>query len=117
MIKFPAFGGWMLTLVLAFPLVTLAADPILKAHEPIEIPNSKGGFDYLQVDNDKRRLLLDHTGNGTLDIVDLNTEKVLKSIKTGAAQSVTMDSRKNRYYVAVSKEKKFVIIDSDKLEV
>lgn len=99
------------------PFGSFAADAPLTGHEPIEIPNSKGGFDYLQVDNDKRRLLLDHTGNGTLDVIDLNNEKVLKQIKTGAAQSVTMDSKKNRYYVAVSKEKKFVIIDSDKLEV
>ena len=105
-------------LICALPLCSYAADTSpLAGHEPIEIPNSKGGFDYLQVDNDKRRLLLDHTGNGTLDIIDLNTEKVLKQIKTGAAQSVSIDSKKNRYYVAVSKEKKFVIIDSEKLAV
>jgi len=63
-------------------LASFSADSPLKAHEPIEIPNSRGGFDYLQVDNVKRRLLLDHTGNGTLDIVDLKTEKLLKQIKT-----------------------------------
>lgn len=107
-----------LILACALPLCSFAADkPPLTAHEPIEIPNSKGSFDYLQVDNDKRRLLLDHTGNGTLDIIDLNTEKVLKQIKTGAAQGVAIDTKKNRYYVAVSKEKKMVIIDSEKLEV
>lgn len=114
--KFPAFGAWMLSLVLAFPLASLAADPILQAHEPIEIPNSKGGFDFLEVDQANRRLLLDHTGNGTLDIIDLKTEKLLKQIKTGAAMGVAIDSKKNRYYVSVSKEKKLVIIDSEKLE-
>ncbi len=97
--------------------LAFAADAPLKPHEPIEIPNSKGGFDYLQVDNANRRLLLDHTGNGSLDVIDLNTEKFVKSIKTGAAQGVAVDSKKNRYYVSVSREKKFVIIDSDKLEV
>ena len=102
---------------LGFPLASFSAQPPLKAHEPIEIPNSRGGFDYLQVDNAKRRLLLDHTGNGTLDIIDLKTEKLLKQIKTGAAMGVAIDSKKNRYYVSVSREKKFVIIDSEKLEV
>src|SRR5205814_9874761 len=108
----------ILVMACALPLYSFAADkPPLTAHDPIEIPNSHGSFDYLQVDNDKRRLLLDHTGNGTLDIIDLETEKVLKQIKTGAAQSVSIDSKKNRYYVGVSKEKKLVIIDSVKLEV
>jgi DNA-binding beta-propeller fold protein YncE len=99
------------------PLLVTAANAPLVGQPPIDISNSKGGFDYLQVDNEKRRLLLDHTGNGTLDIIDLNTEKLLKSIKTGTAQGVAVDSMKNRYYVAVSKEKKLVIIDSEKLEV
>ena len=100
----------------ALPLYAFALDAPLKGHDPIEIPNSKGGFDYLQVDNQKRRLLLDHTGNGTLDIIDLNTEKVLKQIKTGAAQGVAVDSQRSRYYVSVSREKKLVIIDSQTVE-
>ncbi len=105
-------------LACVLPLGSFAADaPPLTGHDPIEIPNSRGGFDYLQVDDDKRRLLLDHTGNGTLDIIDLKTEKVLQQIKTGAAQGVAIDAAKNRYYVSVSKEKKMVIIDREKLEI
>ena len=108
---------FILCLIMALPLAGRAADAPLTGQTPIEIPDSRGGFDYLQVDHDRRRLLLDHTGNGTLDIIDLKTEKLLKQIKTGAAMGVTVDAAKNRYYVSVSKEKKFVIIDRDKLEV
>lgn len=110
------------TLALALPLPLLApatgaAAEVLKGHAPMEIPNSRGGFDYLQVDAVRNRLLLDHTGNGTLDIIDLATEKLIKQIKTGAAMGVAMDAKSQHYYVSVSKEKKFVIIDAEKLEI
>lgn len=103
--------------MLAWPLVGVAARAPLTGHAPIEIPDSRGGFDGLQVDDERRRLLLSHTGNGTLDIIDLKTEKLLKQIRTGAAMGVAVDATRNRYYVSVSKEKKFVIIDREKLEV
>ena len=117
MITLRPFHRCLSALLLALPLAGVAADAPLTGHAPIEIPDSRGGFDYLQVDHDQRRLLLDHTGNGTLDIIDLKTEKLLKQIKTGAAMGVAVDTAKNRYYVSVSKEKKFVIIDREKLEV
>lgn len=117
MITMRSFHRFLPALALVLPLAGLAAEAPLTGHAPIEIPDSRGGFDYLQVDNDQRRLLLAHTGNGTLDIIDLKTEKLLKQIKTGAAMGVAVDAAKNRYYVSVSKEKKFVIIDREKLEL
>src|SRR3954468_22229644 len=105
----------LVPVAIAFTLCCTAAEP-LTGHAPIEIPNSRGGFDYLQVDDGNRRLLLDHTGNGTLDVIDLKAEKVLKQIKTGAAQGVAIDSERGLYLVAVSKEKKLVVIDSKTLE-
>ena len=109
---------------LALPCALLFARPtnltaaeVLNGHDPIEIPNSRGGFDYLQVDAVRNRLLLDHTGNGTLDIIDLATETLIKQIKTGAAMGVAMDAKSRHYYVSVSKEKKLVIIDAEKLEI
>ena len=118
MITPPVFVRRSLWLACVLPLATFAADvPPLTGHEPIEIPNSRGSFDLLQVDVVKHRLLLAHTGNGTLDIIDLKTEKLLKQIKTGAVMDTASDAKKNRYYASVSKEKKFVIIDSDTLEI
>jgi DNA-binding beta-propeller fold protein YncE len=110
-------AGRLFLLCAVVPLLSAAAEVPLKSHPPIEIPDSRGGFGRLQVDDDKRRLLLSHMGNGTLDVIDLKTEKVLKQIKTGTAMSVAADATKNRYYVTTSREKKLVFIDREKLEV
>src|SRR6478609_6407012 len=64
---FRSFAIFLLALGAAFPVAVLAADAPLIGHEPIEIPNSRGGFDFLEVDAARDRLLLDHVGNGTLD--------------------------------------------------
>ncbi len=111
------FRPVVIGLLAVLPLSALAANAPLLGHEPIEIPDSRGGFDFLEVDGARDRLLLDHVGNGTLDVIDLKTEKLLKQIKTGAAMGVAVDAARNCYYVSVSKEKKLVIIDRDKLEI
>ncbi len=92
-----------------------AAPPPLVADAPIVVPDSKGGFDYLQVDAAKRRLLANHTGNNTLDVFDLDTGKLLKHIPTGKAQGVAVDGDAEKYFVSVSKEKVLVIIDAKTL--
>ena len=109
------FALWIFTVSL--PAVSFAAESLLKANAPIEISNSRGGFESLQIDHDKRRLLLAHTGNGTLDVIDLKTERLWKQIQVGAAQGIALDAAKNRYHVSVSREKKLVTIDREKLEV
>jgi DNA-binding beta-propeller fold protein YncE len=102
--------------LIVFPLVCRSAD-ILTGSEPILIPNSTGPFESLRVDSTKRRLLMAHTGNGTLDIIDLKTETLLKQINTGAAQDCAIDSRKGNYYVSVSREKKLVVISRETLDI
>ena len=105
MITPPVFVRRSLWLACVLPLASFAADaPPLTGHEPIEIPNSRGSFDLLQVDVVKHRLLLAHTGNGTLDIIDLKTEKLLKQIKTGAVMDTASDAKKNRYYASAKYE-------------
>ena len=97
-------------------LSPLAAD-ILTPRTPIEIKGTQGKFDFIKTDPAQKRLLLSHTGNGSLDVVDLATSKLLKSISTGAAQGVAIDENGGRYFVSVSKPPKMVVIDSSKLEV
>lgn len=92
-----------------------AAEP-LTLGEPIVVPDSKGGFDYLQVDVEARRLLADHTANGTLDVVDLDSGKLIKHIPTGRAQGVAMDVAGGKYFVSVSKPNVLAIIDRKSLE-
>jgi DNA-binding beta-propeller fold protein YncE len=105
-----------LLFILVLPLLCRSAE-ILTDSEPILIPNSTGPFESLRVDSNKRRLLLAHTGNGTLDIIDLKTETLLKQISTGSAQDCAIDARKGNYYVSVSREKKLVVISRDTLDV
>ena len=111
----------LLTLASTFTLL-LAATPArtaelpLTAEAPIVVPESKGGFDFLEFDAPNRRLLANHTGNNTLDVFDAESGRLLKHIATGKAQGVAVDERGGKYFVSVSAEKIVAIIDSKKLE-
>ena len=106
-----------LLLLLAIARPGHAATPPLRAQPPVEIPETRGGFGVLAVDDQKRRLLLAHTGNGTLDVIDLNTAQVVKKIPAVAATGLVVDAARNRYYVSTGREKKMLIVDREKLEV
>ncbi len=69
------------------------------------------------MDATKRRLLACHTGNGSLDVIDIDASKLIKSVPDRAAQGVAVDDKGGRYFASVSKPPKLVIIDSTKLEV
>jgi hypothetical protein len=83
-----------------FPLPLFSAP--LTLGEPMAVPGTKGGFDFLQVGQPLHRLLADHTGNKTLDVFDLPEGKLIKSVATGAAQGVAIDTAHDSYYVTVS---------------
>jgi len=95
----------------------LWADDSLTAQPPVELTSTKGKFDFIKIDSAQHRLLLCHPGNGSLDVIDVATSKLIKSVPTGAAQGVSIDDKNGRYFVSVSKPPKLVIIDSTKLEV
>ena len=101
-------------LIMAFPL---AAADMLIPQQPVELTGTQGRFDFIKIDSTHNRLLACHTGNGSLDVIDLATSKLIKSVPTGAAQGVAIDTKGNRYFVSVSKPPKMVVIDSTKLEV
>lgn len=101
-------------LVLPFP--ALAADS-LNPQSPVELPGTQGKFDFIKIDPVNHRLLACHTGNGSLDVIDLATSKLIKSIPTGNAQGVAIDGKGGRYFVSASKPPQMVIVDSTKLEV
>ena len=106
------------SLFLALGFLTAQALPgasPLSLQEPVIVPDSKGGFDYLQVDAPARRLLANHTGNNTLDVLDVESGKLLKHIPTGKAQGVAVVADAGKYYVSVSREKIVAIIDSKTL--
>jgi len=104
----------------------LAASLLLSSHmtaasltpgTAVELTGTTGKFDFIKMDVLDRRLLACHTGNGSLDVIDVDAGKLIKSVATGAAQGVAVDEKGGRYFVSVSKPPKMVIIDSTKLEV
>ena len=97
---------------------SFAADPgKLTAGKPLALTGTHGRFDFLTVDAAHRRLLAAHTGNESLDVIDLDKEQLVKAVPTGAAQSSAVDAKNQRYYVAVSKPPQMAIVDAEKLTV
>ena len=93
------------------------AAELLVADKPILISDTKGGFDFLEVDTAQRRLLASHAGNGTLDVFDLDTGKLIRLVHTGKAQDAAVDSQAGKYYVGVSREQIVAVVDSKTLEI
>ncbi len=104
------------SLVVASGLPGRAAD-LLVAGKPLAIAGTHGKFDFIALDAEGRRLLAAHTGNASLDVIDIDKQEVLKIVPTGAAQSCAMDAKAGRYFVSVSKPPQLVIVDAGKLEV
>ena len=102
--------------LLIIPRLVSAAGS-LTPENPVELTGTQGKFDFIKIDSANNRLLACHTGNGSLDVIDIITSKLIKSIPTGNAQGVAIDSENNRYFVSVSKPMKMVIVNSTKLDV
>jgi DNA-binding beta-propeller fold protein YncE len=102
--------------LLIIPRLVSAADSLTPGN-PVEVTGTHGKFDFIKIDSANNRLLACHTGNGSLDVIDIITSKLIKSIPIGNAQGVAIDSKNNRYFVSVSKPTKMVIVNSTKLDV
>ena len=89
----------------------------LTAGEPILLPGTQDGFDFIRVDTAANRLLLGHEGNKSFDVFDLNTRKLLKVVPTSTAQDAAVDVKRGCYYVSGNDPARMVIVDSTKLEV
>src|SRR6266850_8373048 len=87
-------GCWLAALVLSAPASPLAAG------EPILLEKTQGKFDFIRLDASKHQLLLAHTGNKSLDVFDLDSKRLVRSVPTGAAQDCAVDFKHNRYYVS-----------------
>jgi DNA-binding beta-propeller fold protein YncE len=102
--------------LLSMPRLVSAADSLTPGN-PVELAGTQGKFDFIKIDSANSRLLACHTGNASLDVIDVVKSDFIKSVLTGRAQGVAIDSQNNRYFVSVSKPPKMVIVDSTKLEV
>jgi YVTN family beta-propeller protein len=96
----------------AFSIGVHAEEGILEQQAPIRVPDAHGRYDYLQADLANGRLLAAHPQNGTFEVFDLGSGKLIKSLPLGAVQGSACDTVHNRYYVTLSKERKVVAVDA-----
>jgi DNA-binding beta-propeller fold protein YncE len=89
----------------------------LTAGEPILLPGTQEGFDFIRVDTAANRLLLGHEGNKSFDVFDLATRKLLKVVPTSTAQDVAVDVKRGCYYISGNDPARMVIVNSTNLEV
>lgn len=94
-----------------------SADNLLTPAAPLNLSGTRGKFDFLAIDVTRRRLLAAHTGNASLDVIDLDQTKLVKSVPTGAAQDCAVDEKSGQYLVSVSKPPQLAMVDAEKLEV
>jgi len=85
--------------------------------DPILLPGTHDGFDFIRLDATANRLLMGHEGNKSFDVFDLNTRKLLKAVPTSTAQDAVADPKRNSYYVSGNDPARMVIVDATKLEV
>ena len=83
----------------------------------IEVTGSQGKFDFLEIDEANHRLLGSHTADGTVDIFDLTTNRLLARPATGAAQHTAFDPRSGKYFASVSEPKQVAVIDAKTFKI
>jgi DNA-binding beta-propeller fold protein YncE len=103
--------GLLLALALRSPAAPLTAG------DPILLPGTHGGYDFIRIDTAANRLLLGHEGNKSFDVFDLGSKKLLKIVPTGTAQDVAVDVKRGNYYVSGNDPSRMVIVDATKLEI
>jgi DNA-binding beta-propeller fold protein YncE len=102
------------SLLFAFSLSAQTAP--LTAGEPISLPGTTGGYDFIQFDSAGNRLLLGHEGNKSFDVYDLNSKK-LTVVPTSTSQDAATDVKNNLYYVSGNDPGRLVIVDAKTLTV
>ena len=78
----------------------------------VKIADSKGKFDFLEVDAQNHRLLAAHEKDGTADFIDLKAGTVLARLKVGPAVGIAADTQGCKYYVSVQDDKLVAIVDA-----
>src|SRR5882762_220216 len=109
-------SGISLGCLLLTMTTTIQAAP-LTAGDPILLPGTKDGYDFIRLDAAGNRLLLGHEGNKTFDVFDLDSKKLLKAVPTSTSQDATTDVKRGNYYVSGNDPARMVIVDSKKLEI
>jgi len=82
----------------------------------VEIPNSKGKFDFLRVDATRHRLLAAHENDGTADFIDMQKGALTKRLKLGGAVDTAVDGDAKLYYISIQESERVAVVDAASLE-
>lgn len=82
----------------------------------IEVPGSKGKFDFLRVDAQRHRLLAAHENDATADYFDLQKNTLITRVKVGGAVDTAVDADSKYYYVSVQEDKRVAVLDAQTLK-
>ena len=99
-----------------FALSLSAQTAPLTTGDPIPLPGTTGGYDFIQFDSAGNRLLLGHEGNKSFDVYDLNLKK-LTVVPTSTSQDAAADVKNHLYYVSGNDPGRMVIVDAKTLTV
>ncbi|HTR40223.1 MAG TPA: hypothetical protein VMH87_01230 [Pseudomonadales bacterium] len=102
------------SLLFAFSLSAQTAP--LTAGDPIPLPGTTDGYDFIQFDSNGNRLLLGHEGNKSFDVYDLGSKK-LTVVPTSTSQDAATDVKNHLYYVSGNDPGRLVIVNSKSLAV
>jgi WD40 repeat protein len=90
--------------LLAAPLIPAHGQdkPTLRLVQTIPLSGVSGRLDHMAVDLEKRRLFVAAVANGTLEVLDLNTGKVINSIPgiKDAQDALFLGGQFNKLYVS-----------------
>jgi DNA-binding beta-propeller fold protein YncE len=91
----------------------------LTTNQPVEIPRAVGFFDYMMVDNGRRRVIAAHTESSSVVFVNADTSRLEREVYLGAApHGLSLDERDRVYLVGTSgAEHGVFLVDRDQLNV
>src|SRR5260370_42614800 len=104
-------GGWLA--LSALTTVAGAEQPLhLTPAASIEIPDSKGKFDFLRIDSKRNRLLAAHENDGTSDFVDLKKNALITRLKTGGPVDTAVDNDSRFHHLSVEDPQPLAGVDT-----
>jgi len=84
--------------------------PIIAAAPPVRVP-VVGGFDYVHVDSQRRRVYAAHGGNRSLMIVDADSGKVLGQVEVGDMAGSAIDPVTGRVFTGNGNDRSVSEVD------
>jgi len=101
----PILSALLLLSCLSIVPASAAGTGPLNAQPPVAVARKPGHFDYMTVDVKYRRLIVAHSGNDQLAIIDMDGGSVLMQVDLGRGAhgaGVAVDERDGKYFVGVA---------------